>query len=167
MVTNPTKKAPQNKDSGFYTMKEYQQAGAEGLTSSMEDYLEMICRLRQEGRPLRVNILAESLHVKPSSASKMLGNLKRLGYIDFQKYGAVSVTDKGLGEGEYLLHRHQVLQRFFCALNGTEDELEQVEKVEHFMDRRTVENLEQLLGRLEGRENDAATGQRGKKFPRQ
>ncbi len=151
MVTDPNQKVPQNKDSGFYTMKEYQQAGAEGLTSSMEDYLEMLCRLQREGRPLRVNVLAESLHVRPSSASKMLVNLKGLGYIDFQKYGAVEVTEKGLREGEYLLHRHQVLHRFFCALNGTEDELEQVEKVEHFMDRVTVGNLERLLGKMEGR----------------
>ena len=49
MVTDPNQKVPQNKDSGFYTMKEYQQAGAEGLTSSMEDYLEMLCRLQREG----------------------------------------------------------------------------------------------------------------------
>ncbi len=133
---------------GFYTMKEYQRAGAEGLTSSMEDYLEMICRLRAEGVPVRVNVLASSLHVRPSSASKMLGNLKKLGYIDFRKYGAVMVTEKGVEEGEYLLHRHQVLHRFFCAVNGTEDELEQVEKIEHFMNRETVNNLEQLLARM-------------------
>lgn len=133
---------------GFYTMKEYQRAGAEGLTSSMEDYLEMICRLRAEGVPVRVNVLASSLHVRPSSASKMLGNLKKLGYIDFHKYGAVMVTEKGVEEGEYLLHRHQVLHRFFCAVNGTEDELEQVEKIEHFMNRETVNNLEQLLARM-------------------
>ena len=133
---------------GFYTMKEYQRAGAEGLTSSMEDYLEMICRLRAEGVPVRVNVLASSLHVRPSSASKMLGNLKKLGYIDFHKYGAVMVTEKGVEEGEYLLHRHQVLHRFFCAVNGTEDELEQVEKIEHFMNREMVNNLEQLLARM-------------------
>lgn len=134
---------------GFYTMKEYQRAGAKGLTSSMEDYLEMICRLRAEGVPVRVNVLAACLHVRPSSVSKMLGNLKNLGYIDFHKYGAVMVTEQGMKEGEYLLHRHQVLHRFFCAVNGTEDELEQVEKIEHFMNRETVENLERLLARMD------------------
>lgn len=134
---------------GFYTMKEYQRADAKGLTSSMEDYLEMICRLRAEGVPVRVNVLAACLHVRPSSVSKMLGNLKSLGYIDFHKYGAVMVTEKGMKEGEYLLHRHQVLHRFFCAVNGTEDELEQVEKIEHFMNRETVENLERLLARMD------------------
>ena len=60
------------------------------------------------------------------------------------------VGGPALREGEYLLHRHQILHRFFCALNGTEDELEQVEKVEHFMSRETMENLEKLTIRLEG-----------------
>ena len=123
---------------GFYTMKEYQRAGAEGLTSSMEDYLEMICRLRAEGVPVRVNVLASSLHVRPSSASKMLGNLKKLGYIDFHKYGAVMVTEKGVEEGEYLLHRHQVLHRFFCAVNGTEDELEPVSYTHLILSQKTI-----------------------------
>ena len=129
---------------GFYTLKRYRQQEMEGLTWSMEDYLEMICRMEAEGRPLRVGALAASLHVRPSSASKMLGNLKEKGYIDFQKYGTILVTDKGRQEGGYLLHRHRVLNDFFCLLNGTGDELEQVEKIEHFINRPTVENLERL-----------------------
>ena len=80
-----------------------------------------------------------------SSASKMLDNLRKAGYIDFKKYGSIMVTDKGYEEGRYLLHRHRVLQDFFCTLNHTEDELELVEKIEHFINHRTVENMEQAL----------------------
>lgn len=139
MVTDPD----QN-NTGFYTLKGYRQSEGERMTASMEDYLEMICRMEAAGLPLRVGALAASLHVRPSSASKMLGNLKDGGYIDFQKYGTIVVTGKGREAGSYLLHRHQVLNDFFCALNGTENELEQVEKIEHFIDRHTVENLELL-----------------------
>ena len=116
---------------GFYTMKGYERSASDELTSSMEDYLEMVCRMEEEGEPIRVSSLAASLHVRPSSASKMLDNLKKAGYIDFKKYGSIMVTEKGYEEGRYLLHRHQVLQDFFCTLNHTEDELELVEKIEH------------------------------------
>ena len=118
---------------GFYTMKGYERSASDELTSSMEDYLEMVCRMEEEGEPIRVSSLAASLHVRPSSASKMLDNLKKAGYIDFKKYGSIMVTEKGYEEGRYLLHRHQVLQDFFCTLNHTEDELELVEKIEHFI----------------------------------
>ena len=93
---------------GFYTMKGYERSASDEMTSSMEDYLEMVCRMEEEGEPIRVSSLAASLHVRPSSASKMLDNLRKAGYIDFKKYGSIMVTDKGYEEGRYLLHRHRI-----------------------------------------------------------
>ena len=144
---------------GFYTMKGYERSASDEMTSSMEDYLEMVCRMEEEGEPIRVSSLAASLHVRPSSASKMLDNLRKAGYIDFKKYGSIMVTDKGYEEGRYLLHRHRVLQDFFCTLNHTEDELELVEKIEHFINHRTVENMEQDLSLL--RHKNDITGKIG------
>ena len=144
---------------GFYTLKGYERSASDEMTSSMEDYLEMVCRMEEEGEPIRVSSLAASLHVRPSSASKMLDNLKKAGYIDFKKYGSIMVTEKGYEEGRYLLHRHQVLQDFFCTLNHTEDELELVEKIEHFINHRTVANMEQALSFL--RPKNDITGKMG------
>lgn len=142
---NYEKYRPDMSGSGFYTMKGYERACGELMTSSMEDYLEMICRMEAEGVPVRVSLLASNLHVRPSSASKMLDNLRTAGYIDFKKYGTIMVTDKGRREGGYLLHRHQVLHEFFCALNHTDSELEQVEKIEHYINGRTIASMERML----------------------
>ncbi len=133
---------------GFYTLKGYQLNECEEMTTSMEDYLEMICRILKGSDVVRVHELAEQLHVKPSSASKMVANLKEGGYIDFEKYGYIVATQKGLDRGNYLLHRHKVLHDFFCALNNTENELEQVEKIEHFINELTVENLHVLTKKM-------------------
>ena len=130
--------------SGFYTLKGYSLNENEKLTSSMEDYLEMICRILQKNEVVRIRELAEKLHVKPSSASKMVNNLKEAGYIEFKKYGYIAITQKGLETGNYLLHRHRVLHDFLCLLNHTKDELEQVEKIEHFINKITIDNLERL-----------------------
>lgn len=132
----------------FYTMKGYERNREEFLTSAMEDYLEMICRILNEACVVRVSILAERLHVKPSSASKMVSNLKDAGYIIFEKYGYITLTEKGKVQGEYLLYRHRVLHEFLCALNHSRDELEQVEKIEHFINYQTVKNLEKITAEL-------------------
>ena len=132
----------------FYTLKGYALLEHTAVTSSMEDYLEMIYRLHQDGQPVRIKDLAECLHVKPSSASKMAGNLKHQGLVVFEKYGTVSLTEGGLKLGEYLLFRHKVLHSFFCYVNQTSDELEQVEKVEHFMDPKTVYNIQKWLNKF-------------------
>ena len=133
---------------GFYTLKGYSRNENEKLTSSMEDYLEMICRRLQGNEVVRISELAGSLHVKPPSASKMVNNLKDAGYIEFKKYGYIVVTEKGQEAGRYLLHRHKVLHDFLCLLNHSENELEQVEKIEHFIDKTTVDNLELLTEKM-------------------
>lgn len=132
----------------FYTLKGYSLLEHTEITSSMEDYLEMICRLHHGGHIVRIKELAECLHVKPSSASKMAGNLKKQGLVRFEKYGTVSLTRDGLQLGEYLLFRHEVLQRFFCYVNQKADELEQVEKVEHFIEPETVYNIQKWLDKF-------------------
>ncbi|WP_333645849.1 metal-dependent transcriptional regulator [Lacrimispora sp.] len=132
----------------FYTLKGYSLLENTRITSSMEDYLEMICRLHKDGQTVRIKELAECLNVKPSSASKMTGNLRKQGLVRFEKYGTVSLTEPGLQLGEYLLFRHDVLHRFFCYINQNSDELEQVEKVEHFIAPETVYNIQKWLNKF-------------------
>ena len=130
--------------SEFYTMKGYEKIDEKSVSSSMEDYLEMIVRMHKNGEPLRISTLAERLHVKPSSASKMAVNLKDAGFINFEKYGSISLCGRGAEMGEYLLYRHDVVHNFLKLLNGRGDETEQAEKIEHFLDETTVRNLEWL-----------------------
>lgn len=129
----------------FHTQKGYELAAKNGMTAAMEDYLEMICRLSDKEGYTRIHLLAKNLNVKPSSASKMVDNLKALGFVCSEKYGVVQPTETGLAAGNYLLYRHSLLNRFLCYINGSEDELKQVERIEHFIDERTVGNIARFL----------------------
>lgn len=132
-------------EDGYHTLKGYELFDKARVTATMEDYLEMICRLSQEGGFARISDLARRLNVQPSSASKMVRLLREEKLVTFQRYGVVKLTEEGLDLGEYLLRRHRVLNKFLCRLNHTQDELKQVERIEHFVTRETVENLEQWL----------------------
>lgn len=129
----------------YYTLKGYTLLENQKITTAMEDYLEMLCRLEKQGEPLRISYIARLLHVRPSSASKMLNNLKAERLVDFEKYGAIVLTEKGRRLGQYFLFRHETLHRFFCFLNHTDNELKQVEKVEHFIDKRTIYHMVEFL----------------------
>lgn len=133
----------------FYTLKGYSLLENTQITASMEDYLEMIYRLFADGKTIRINQLAEYLHVKPSSSSKMVSNLKEHHLVNFEKYGIISLTEEGIELGKYLLFRHETLNAFFCFINNTEEELKQVEKVEHFIENRTLQNLKAFLERCQ------------------
>lgn len=112
------------------------------ITEAMEDYLEMIYRNAQKNQSIKVNELASKLNVKPSSVSKMAKRLKNLNLVEFQKYSEIKLTKDGLIIGKYLLWRHNVLKDFFMNLNKEHYKLEQVEKIEHFIDYETLSNLE-------------------------
>jgi len=136
-------------NSRFYTLKGYALLEGNVITTSMEDYLEMIYRIHLNGDAVRIGTLADSLNVKPSSASKMVNNLKKEGLVISEKYGYVKLTDTGHELGKYLVFRHDTLHRFLCYINQSSNELEQVEKIEHFINPDTVSNIKRLLDGLD------------------
>ena len=129
----------------FHTLTGYRQQQDHSLTESMEDYLEMITRMTQDTPSVGINNLARKLHVRPSSASKMVNKLKEENFVIFKRYGLITLTEQGKSRGEYLLWRHQVLEQFFSRLNHSDGELRQVEQIEHFINEQTVKNLEKLI----------------------
>ena len=108
----------------------------------MEDYIEMIYR---NNNNITVKELANNLNVKASSVSKMANRLKKLDLIIFEKYSKIYLTKKGIKLGKCLLWRHNVLTNFFKKLNKSEYNLEQVEKIEHFIDLKTIININNLI----------------------
>lgn len=134
-----------NNTPSFYTLKGYQLIDNAKLSYSMEDYLEMICRMSKTHDIVRVSELAYSLHVKPSSVSKMVNNLKDLGLVSFERYGYIKPTSEGISIGNYLLYRHDVLNKLLCLINNSKDETEQVEKIEHFLNEKTINNIKKYL----------------------
>ncbi len=138
----------------FYTVRGYQllDQQRQGLTPSLEDYLEMIYRNIQAKGYVRVNLLAQELNVKPSSVSKMIMKLAEQGYIDYEKYGVIRLTKRGKEMGNYLLWRHNVIYRFFLLLSPESEEknFEEVELIEHILRKETVYKIERLLYILQG-----------------
>lgn len=134
------------KDTLFRTARGYQIANDRKgvLTSSMEDYLEMIYRICTEKNYARVGMLSAKLHVKPSSASKMIFKLSGMGYIKYDRYGIIMLTDKGKEYGKYLLRRHNIIDAFLSFL-GSGDAFRETELIEHSLGVKTVKNLDALL----------------------
>jgi len=129
----------------FYTFKSYTLLDENAITASMEDYLEMIYRIETSGDAVRIGVIAEKLNVKPSSATKMVANLKKHGLISAEKYGYIKLTPTGHELGKYLVFRHDTLHSFLCYVNKSDNELTQVEKIEHFINAETLMNIEKLL----------------------
>ncbi|NLO48096.1 MAG: DtxR family transcriptional regulator [Clostridiales bacterium] len=136
----------EHKDENFRTVRGYQmKSRKEGhLTPAQEDYLEMAYRLFCRQGYVRVGQLSELLHVKPSSASKMILKLSQLSYLDYDRYEIIMLTEKGKEMGAYLIFRHETAERFLHYI-GCLNPLEEAELIEHYLSRETVCNLNDLL----------------------
>lgn len=116
----------------FRTFSEYMKNGNNLVTASMEDYLEMICRLSAKNGFTRIHDLSDALKVHPPSATRMVQRLGKLNYIDYEKYGVIILKDEGKKLGEYLLKRHKIIETFLRVLGIQEEKiLKETEKIEH------------------------------------
>ncbi len=132
-------------DSNFYTFRGYSLNNEKSLSPSMEDYIEMIYRLSCEKSNVRVNDLSESLNVQPPSSSKMIKKLSRFGYVNYEKYGYVNLTEKGIEVGKYLLNRHDTIFNFLKLIGVADNLLEQTEKIEHAINEETIERMNNFI----------------------
>ncbi|MDP4091948.1 MAG: iron dependent repressor, metal binding and dimerization domain protein [Bacillota bacterium] len=133
----------------FYTVRGYQllEQNNKLLTSSMEDYLEMIYRNSLEEGYIRINELAELLNVQAPSATKMVQKLTHLGLLDYKKYGIIFLTENGKEIGKFLFNRHAVLEDFLRHIGVTESILFETELIEHNITANTLHRIE-LLNRF-------------------
>lgn len=135
-----------NHNQSFYTVRGYQllEEGKRQLTPAMEDYLEMIYRSSLNEEYLRVGTLAELLNVRASSVTKMVQSLAHLKLLDYKKYGIIILTNKGKKIGEFLLNRHNIIERFLSKLGVTKNLLIETELIEHNISKETVKRIEYL-----------------------
>lgn len=129
----------------YYTLTGYKRKNKLIITEAMEDYIEMIYRNTKEKEEISVKEISLLLNVRPSSVSKMISKLSLLNITSSKRYGHVSLTIKGKKIGKFYLDRHNTLTSFFKKLNKDKFKLEQVEKIEHFVDKVTVYNIKKLI----------------------
>lgn len=142
----------------FLTFRGYTlaQFARDDLSASMEDYLEMIYRLSRGQGQIRVNDLARALNVQPPSVTKMVKRLAGKGFLAYERYGVIILTDTGREMGRYLLDRHNMLEEFLRLIGVRRRLLENVERIEHNLTPEATQCLFNLVDYLRQRPEIAA-----------
>jgi Mn-dependent DtxR family transcriptional regulator len=132
----------------FYTLKGYKIKNEEVLSSSMEDYVEMIYRLSEKSEEVRVNDLSIALNVQPPSTTKMIKRLAKENYVIYERYGCVKLTEKGREIGSKLLKRHKIIYEFLQLIGVKDNILEQTEIIEHAVNDEVLKKIKELNEQL-------------------
>lgn len=81
-------------------------------------YLETIYVLTESGELARTRDIAHDWHVSQPSATEMVQKLAAQGYLHYEPYKGVKLTDAGLAVGRSVIRRHRLLERFLVDVVG-------------------------------------------------
>ena len=119
-------------------------------SQSAEDYLERIHELMEAKGYARVIDIAHSLKVRQASVTSMVQKLADAGYLKYEKYRGLLLTDEGRVVAEKIRQRHATLKRFFTLfdLDPQTQDID-IEGIEHHLSPATVDCLADLAAYFE------------------
>jgi len=115
-------------------------------SSRMEDYLEIIGELVElKGYATTLDI-SRYMHVSAPSVTKMLQRLDENGFLEYEKYHGINLTDKGMQVAEGIRQKHGILLEFFEILGvGYETANQDAEGIEHHLNPKTIKQLRKFI----------------------
>lgn len=114
-------------------------------SQSAEDYLERIHELIEDKGYARVVDIASSLKVRQASVTSMVQKLGELGFLKYEKYRGLILTDQGREVARRIKRRHETLARFFSLFGLAEDtQRTDIEGIEHHLSAETLATLSDL-----------------------
>jgi Mn-dependent DtxR family transcriptional regulator len=136
-------------DARLTSIREANRTIRDDRTDRMEDYLEVIYELViQKGYATTVDI-SDYLNVSSPSVTRMMKKLHETGFLRYEKYRGMSLTDKGIEVAKAIHKRHGILAEFFKMI-GVQDDIanEDAEGIEHHLHSETLKRLEDFVRSL-------------------
>ncbi|MCS3924731.1 metal-dependent transcriptional regulator [Methanosalsum natronophilum] len=112
------------------------------VTEREEDYLKVVHELIEQKGYVRVKDVSKQLDVSPSSVTEMFQRMDDAGYINYEKYGGVTLTDSGTEIAKSTQKKHGVIKDFLEIL-GVQEKMadEDACKIEHVLTSDTLDTL--------------------------
>ena len=137
------------KDNRLVAIRDANSVKKQDRTDRMEDYLEVIYELvQQKGYATTVDI-SSYLNVSSPSVTKMMQKLDETGYLIYEKYRGIKLTNEGIRIARNIRNRHGLLAEFFMIIGVDEETANNdAEGIEHHLHPETMKKLEEFINEL-------------------
>ena len=117
-------------------------------TGNREDYLINILRLTEGKNNTKTTELASFMNVSPASVTEMLKVLANDGYVEYERYHGVKLTEKGLAYARVMRKKHHVLEDFLINVLNVDRATAHNEacRMEHALSEESAIRLCQMMG---------------------
>ncbi len=119
------------------------------LTSSLEDYLEIICNYSNLDKNIRAIDISREFGISRSSVTEALKKLAERGYINYGRYETISLTESGKEIAQSVVSKHEILEKFFEEKLGLSEEeaTENACKIEHVITDNAFAKITEFVNR--------------------
>jgi DtxR family Mn-dependent transcriptional regulator len=116
------------------------------MTQSLEDYLEMVSFLADEGN-VRITDIARRLGFTKPSVHSAIKTLEEQGLVEHKRYSTISLTGKGQALALEIRERHNLLKSYLVCVLGLSAEIAEKDacKMEHILSKETLESMRGAL----------------------
>ena len=123
---------------------------SENNSASKEDYLEAIYDLSLNNQNFKAVDIAKRLEISRASVSEALKKLSEQGFLNYEKYKPVTLTDKGLELAQKVFLKHKTLCKFFEKFLNLSNKEAQINacKIEHVITENAFFKIKELVDNL-------------------
>lgn len=116
-------------------------------TSTKENYLKALYFLNKEDHRINITELSKKLGVSKPTASHMVRSLEDQGWVQYQRYKPVTLTEKGRKAAALIVRKHRLTEMFLHKIMGFgwEEVHEVAEQMEHINSDRLFNRMDEML----------------------
>lgn len=113
-----------------------------------ENYLKTLFNLAQESGQVNISELANKLAVSKPTVNSMVKTMQKNGWVDYEKYKPVTLTQKGKKAAALVIRKHRLTEMFLVneMKFGWEEVHEIAEQMEHIHAPKFFERMDEMLG---------------------
>ncbi len=114
---------------------------------SKENYLSTIFRYSDNDHRIKTNIIAEKLNISNAAVTDMMKKLSRDGYVEYERYKDVKLTENGESYAKNMIRRHRIWELYLHRIIGMpwEKVHDEAEHLEHSSSDELINRLEEIL----------------------
>ncbi|NDO43314.1 metal-dependent transcriptional regulator [Thomasclavelia cocleata] len=119
----------------------------EEMTIAMQNYLELIYELSLDGKKARVSDIAKQLGVSKPSVNNAVVVLAKNGYVDYEKYADIKLTDKGRKTAEFICSKHQTIKQLFIDVLNIDEKIADTDAclIEHVISDESIKAMQVFM----------------------
>jgi DtxR family Mn-dependent transcriptional regulator len=121
------------------------------ISSKAEDYLRAIYEIVKQKGFVRIKDIARELEVKPPTVVEMMKKLDAKALVVYEKYGGITLTDRGREIAELVENRHETFREFLEILLIPKDiALKDAHILEHQLQPKTIQQFSRFVNFIQG-----------------